>query len=374
MLKVLPDTDNELVVNRAFCNLPFTKLILNGWGDVSMCCYQLTQLGNILGDTSVMDLWNSSTAEAIRQETLRGNLHPICHSWNTCPYMVKEKTPYDFQTLKDIKYPTYLEICLPNTHCNIGGENPSDENPACIMCCRNYDLNKQPMVTDILCEKAKPIMPYLRYLCVLGVAEPFWKDAIFQVFEKLGFKTYKHRIRFTTNTNVICLVERTIQRYFEEVHMSDMDFSIDAATPETYMKIRRADAYDLILKNIRTYMSYRDRNGGPDRHRAIIYNNINLINVNEMTKMVETAADLKVDQLVMLPTHDQCGRVSMGELLLNGKNVKIFKKAAEEARRRAEGLGVNLHYSKPFDVVPPPVEEVVQLTVGNNNAQNPRNR
>jgi hypothetical protein len=109
-------------------------------------------------------------------------------------------------------------------------------------------------------------------------------------------------------------------------------------------------------------MSYRDKFGGSAKHRAIIYNNINIINVHEMTAMVETAADLGVDQLVMLPTHDQCGRVDMGEMLLNHKNVKIFKKAADDARKRAEELGLNLHYSKPFDVVPPPVQ-LVQIGI-----------
>lgn len=361
MLHVLSNPENELVVQKAYCNLPFTKLILNGWGDVSMCCYQLHQLGNVLGDQTVLDIWNSPTAQAIREETLRGNLHPICKTWNTCPYMVQERIPFDFQMLKDHTYPTYLEICLPNTHCNIGGETPSDDNPACIMCCRNYDMKKQPKITDLLCEKAQPIMPYLRHLCVLGVAEPFWKDAIFRVFDKLEFHKYKKRITFTTNTNVICMVERVVERYFEEVYLSEMNFSIDAATPETYNKIRRVDGYDLVIKNIRNYMRRRDKNGGSDRHKAIIYNNINILNVHEMVKMVEAADNLSVDQIVMLPTHDQCGRVSMGELLINDRNVKMFKKYADEARKTADKLGVNLHYSKPFDVVPPTVEELVQI-------------
>jgi hypothetical protein len=330
-------------------------VILNGWGDVSMCCYQLHQLGNVLGGKTVLDIWNSPTAREIREHTNQGKLHPICTSWNTCPFLVQKKWDFEFKVNQDFNYPTYLEICLPNTHCNIGGENPNADNPACIMCCRNYDMKKQPNITHILCEKSKCLMPYLRYLCVLGTAEPFWKDAVFDVFDQLEFHKYKHRITFTTNCNVTCLVEKTINRFFDEVQQSDMSFSIDAASEETYMKIRRIDGYNLVLNNLKMYMKARDQHGGCDRHKAVIYNNINLLNVHEMVKMVETAAMLRMDRIIMLPTHDQCGRVEMGELLLNDKNLKLFKKHSEAAQRRAVQLGVNLHYSHPFDSVPPPV-------------------
>jgi hypothetical protein len=340
---------------KAFCSLPFGKIIMNGNGDLSQCCYQLTQLGSVLGDKTVLELWNSPLAKEIRQSTLNGQLHKVCKSWNTCPFLVQEKEVYTSLAHVNFEYPTYLEICLPNTHCNIGGENPNDEHPACIMCCRNYDMVPQPPITDILCEKAKPVMPYLNYLCVLGIAEPFWKDAVFRVFEKVDFKKYRNQIRFTTNTNVICLVERSIERYFDEVLRSDMNFSIDAASAETYQKIRRVDAYDIVIKNLRYYMQHRDRNGGKTRHQTIIYNNINTINVHEMSQMVETAATLGVDKLIMLPTHDQSGRMLDTQILLNDSNLDIFKKAAEQARKRADQLGVNLWYSKSFSVVPPPV-------------------
>jgi hypothetical protein len=356
--------------HKAFCSLPFTKLILNGWGDVSMCCYQLTQLGNILGDTTVMELWNSDLAKDIRSHTLQNQMHPVCKSWNTCPYLVKDLEPEEFRGYKNYDYPTYLEICLPNTHCNIGGEDPGDDNSACIMCCRNYDFHKQPPITDKLCEKARPLMPYLKHLCVLGVAEPFWKDALFRVFGLIGFAEHKHHIRFTTNTNVTCLTEKVIERYFDEVMESDMQFSVDAGSVDTYQKIRRIDAYNLVVRNIRYYMMFRDRNGGPQRHQAIIYNNINLINVHEMVKMVEMAAELRIDKVIMLPTHDQCGRVHMNDLLLNPRNLKIFKDNSEKAMRRAQQLGVPLFYSKPFDRLPPPVgqelmpsQELVQLNI-----------
>lgn len=364
MLKTIAyENDAMFVKHHSFCSLPYSKLIIDADGNLLHCCYQRIKLGNIFGGVGILDIWNGLLAKEIQETTTKGKLHRVCSAWNTCPFIVGEKYDYEFPVHKDFEYPTCLEICLPNKHCNVGGETPSDSNPACIMCRRNYNINLNQPPTEVLCKYAKPLMPYLRYLCVLGTAEPFWKDAAFHVFKELNYSFYRQNITFTTNTNVICLTEHVVEKFFSEVSKSDISFSLDAATPETYTKIRRVDAYELVLKNIRNYLNHRDENGGPEKHNAYIYNNINLINVHEMPLMVEAAHSVGIDSMIMLPTHDQLGEVSMDELLLNNKNVKIFQKAAEAAKKRAHELGVKLHYSKPFDVVPPSVGQFKELPV-----------
>ena len=359
MIKLQPEGNSHDELHTTFCSLPYTKLILNSWGEVSMCCHQLTQLGKLEKDTNILDLWNSPLAKDIRAQTSQGQLHPVCRSWNSCPYIVKEKVMFPQQMYRNAAYPLYLEICLPDKHCNVGGETPTEDNPACIMCRRNFDIPKQPDITEFLCEKARPLMPYLRYLCVLGIAEPFWKDAAFKMFEKLDFKRYKDGIEFTTNTNGILLKEEVTRRFFETVSMSDISWSLDAATPITHQRLRRLDAFDLITTNLRRWIKIREEYGGKKKHKVCIYNNINLVNVHEMTDMVIQARQWGVDRMVMLPTYDQSGVVKLGELMLCAKNVKIFKKESERAMAKAEEIGMRLEYSKRFDVVPPPVENFV---------------
>jgi len=354
MLKIENTPVNDFVFQHTFCSLPYTKMILNSWGEVSMCCHQLTQLGKIEEDTNILDLWNSPLAKEIRETTTQGNLHKVCSSWNSCPYMVMEKKFGDVLTHKDSKYPTYLEICLPDQHCNVGGLKPTDKNPACIMCRRNFNTPEQKDLTDLLCRKARVLMPYLRELCVLGIAEPFWKDAVFNIFELLEFEKYKNQIKFVTNTNGICLTEKVANKFFEKTNYSELSWSLDSATAITHEKIRRLDTFDLVVKNLRRWIELK-RQFGQHHHQVVIYNNINLLNVHEMTMMVEMAAELQVDKMIMLPTYDQAGVVQLGELLLCQKNVHIFKKCSEMARERANQLNVNLHYSKSFELVPPPV-------------------
>src|SRR5574343_2081159 len=95
-------------------------------------------IGNIL-EQNFDDIWLSNLAEEIRQETLDGNLHKKCQCPG-CPYLPLKK-PYPKQNVVYNEYPTFLEIDLPNTHCNVGGLNPNPiTSPACIMCERASPL------------------------------------------------------------------------------------------------------------------------------------------------------------------------------------------------------------------------------------------
>ena len=353
----------ELETKNVFCGLPFTKLILNSWGDVSMCCHQVTQLGRLTEDVEILDIWNSSLANQIRKDTEQGNLHSVCKSWNSCPFLISEKYLHDVSVHKDLKYPLYIEICLPDKHCNVGGETPDADNPACIMCRRNFHIPDQPDITDFLCRKVYPLMPHLKHLCVLGIAEPFWKDAAFKIMEKLDFQKYKHQCEFRVNTNGICLNEKVATKFFSLADRSDISWSIDAATAVTHRKIRRLDSFDLVLENLRRWIRMRG-----EHHKVSIYNNINMLNVHEMSQMVEIAADVGVDSITLLPTHDQTGVVQLGELVLCEKNLKLFKEESERALETASRIGIKLIYPTRFDILAPKIEvaqsiqNLVQIT------------
>lgn len=198
-------------------------------------------------------------------------------------------------------------------------------------------------------------MPHLRHLCVLGIAEPFWKNAAFNIMDRLEFKRYKHQCEFRANTNGICLNEKLAQRFFAEVEKSDISWSLDAATAVTHRKIRRLDSFALVVDNLKRWIRMRGVN-----HKVTIYNNINMLNVHEMSEMVEMAAEIAVDSIILLPTHDQTGVVQLGELVLCEKNVRIFREESQRALETASKLGVKLIYPTRFDVIPP-AQNLVQL-------------
>ncbi len=308
-------------------------------------------MGGLSKDVEILDVWRGSLAQSIREETTNGNLHEACSCRSTCPFINNERYFYPIPIARRCAYPLALEICLPDSHCNIGGTHPDSKHPACIMCRRNFQTKTSHSNTlEFLCGKAKPLMPYLRQLMVLGTAEPFWKDAAFDVFRILEYHRYKHQCQFYTNTNAICLTDKVLNRFFQEVAYSELDFSIDAASSMTYRKIRRLDVYETVLAHIKRFLELREQHGGKTCHKAMIYNNINLLNVDEMSRMVEVAASLGVDGMKMLPTYTIDNTVKLGELLLCEKNVDIFKECSEQAMVTAQKLQMPLVFPVRFDV------------------------
>ena len=324
-----------------------------------MCCHQSIMLGKLDENTEVLDVWRNSLSNEVRRATFNNEIHAVCASGNSCPYMTKGISPKKFKAYRNFAYPSVLEICLPDTHCNVGGETPTADNPACIMCKRNWVVPDQPNLTDVLCEKSKSLMPYIRELMVLGIAEPFWKDAVFDIYDQLEFHRYRDKVKFHTNTNVICLDAKTIRKFFERTTWSDLAFSFDAATSSTFKKIRRMNVFSSVVRNARNYIRMRDEFGGAEHHKVHIWNNINLLNIDEMTQMVEMAVDIGVDYMVMLPTYNQQGFVDLGELMICDKNVKMFSEAAQKARERADELGLWLYYAGSFNN--PPKNNPVQF-------------
>jgi hypothetical protein len=124
-----------------------------------------------------------------------------------------------------------------------------------------------------------------------------------------------------------------------------------------------------VVENLKRWLKMREDYGGAKKHKVCIYNNINMLNIHEMTRMVELGKEWGVDKMIMLPTYDQSGVVKLGELMLCPKNVKWFKKASEEAMQRANEIGLQLIYSKRFDAVPPSIDvepqNLVQIQIPN---------
>ena len=94
--------------------------------------------------------------------------------------------------------------------------------------------------------------------------------------------------------------------------------SIDAGSRETYKKIRIADAYDLVIKNMIKYSKNRDG----EQHKLHINNNINTINVHECVKMIEDADRIGVDVIQLGPTDPM---EMTQDICVNESNREIFK-------------------------------------------------
>jgi MoaA/NifB/PqqE/SkfB family radical SAM enzyme len=320
-------------MTKTFCDRPFSRIKVTSEGWVSTCCFQDRKcLGNIL-HTSLEEMWNSELAKEIREVTSTGTLHKTCQI-HSCPFFhIKKQTMFPIQLSE---FPINLELDLPNQHCNIGGENPTDEAPACLMCERHLLWVKQEDRLSEICERLRPYVTYLKILHIQGVAESFWKDRIFDVLEWLNLLPGQNQVIVSTTTNSTILNEPRRKRFLR-YPKSHLVFSLDAATPETYRIIRRVDMFHRVKENLLAYS--RERNS-PNQHLSI-HNNINLININEVVGMVELAA-LAGCPIDFNPTY------SAPSICVDEHNASLFKKAQDDILETAAKLSVKVTFMRPL--------------------------
>jgi MoaA/NifB/PqqE/SkfB family radical SAM enzyme len=345
-----------MIALHSYCRLPFVKLQVYADGSVNQCCYQKSFLGNVL-ETPLEEIWFSELAREVRKTTLKGDLHRMCKGWGGCPFITLPREPKQWQVRHEL--PSYIELSLPNTHCNIGGESPAPET-ACFMCPRSAedfwpDIDR----TAELVARIKPMMPHLSLLSIVGLAEPFWKDAAFRVLEQLEFEKHNKRCGFSTFTNGTVLTPERQRRLVDLCPELYVQISLDAATPETYREIRRLDLFDRAVAHIESFLKIR-RPGQFIR----ICNNINTKNVHECVEMVRQAKRLGVDGLTFNPTHNSGNdRAEVLPYLVNPGNAHLFRQAQRDAVAEASRIGMRIDFWRNLDLgiepSPPSEREVL---------------
>lgn len=316
-----------------YCHFPFDKVKINSAGDVTNCCWMNEPIGNILNQT-LEEIWNSNLLLQIRQSVINRLLHANCRG--LCPHNFQ---PLIQKSISQLVYPRLLELDLPNTHCNIGGHNPTPDT-ACIMCSRAMP-NFSPS-SDLSDEVAKAYSKYTRHLQsvhIQGIAEPFWKGRIFRILELLLAPDTLHVSAITNGT---LLSGDNLTRWLH-IPNSRLIISIDAGTPATYKKIRKIAAFDTILNNIDQFNKLKSTN-----QYLQLTANINIHNVHEVEQIVEIAAKYNVNSLELNTT--DIVDDAMSHMVVNANNAHLFHQAQERATILASQLGVRLVILKPLSL------------------------
>jgi MoaA/NifB/PqqE/SkfB family radical SAM enzyme len=342
--------EKESKVIRAYCSLPFTRAKIGPEGNVCFCCHQSPEgvLGNLF-EESFEDLWFSDKAEDVRKSVTSAAIHPVCNTLE-CPFQYTDiEAETQPMNVRATGYPDHLEFDLHGSHCNFGGLRPTPDT-ACIFCPRakpNYHehLDKYPDRTDEIIDKIKHITRYLRIINISGISEPFWKDKIFDVLERLG---HTKDIQIITTTNASVFDRNRQRRFLEMVDHSEICFSVDAATAKTYKRLRQHNFFDRVCSYIKSWCEMR---GDPEKHQVNLHNNINMWNVHEVEDMVLLCKELGVERLILLPTHDCAGtHHNIKNILVNQDNHKIFAEAQQKATKLAEKEGLWLTVARPLNL------------------------
>src|SRR5438132_9384122 len=110
-------------------------------------------------------------------------------------------------------------------------------NQRCIMCVPDGHHGREVLPFERFAAFVDQISPYAEHLTLIG-GEPLMYPRILDVLELLA----QHEIAVTINTNATILNDRVVPKLLA-LHELNLRCSIDAATRETYHKIRGMDAF-----------------------------------------------------------------------------------------------------------------------------------
>jgi MoaA/NifB/PqqE/SkfB family radical SAM enzyme len=339
---------------KVYCTIPFSRIKINADGEYHSCCHQNITFGNIIKeDLTLEESFNKPILNDIRESVIRNELHNVCDTPRCPMYSIKDELHQFGTEIEILKTPIDLELALSSSHCNIGGLNPTPET-ACGMCPRASTtfMENEPNIdlTDMLVDKIKPYMEDIKIINIQGIAEPFWKGKVIEILDELDFEKYNNEILFWSFTNGTVFGEKIQDEFISKVKYANLGFSIDAATPETYKKIRKLDFFKIIERNIKSYIKKTASFKTKERYyKAFTTYNINMINLHEMEEMVRWSHMIGVDRVEFTLTFLGAPEFQLGiENLCNKDNWEIFWEGQRRALEVADELNFKVDFYVPF--------------------------
>jgi len=246
-------------------------------------------------------------------------------------------------SLKSPPPPTSMEL-ETTTICDI--------NPPCVMCYTRMLHTREEKEGRNLDEAAfDKIAPHLRDFEVIslhGIGEPLAGKNLFTILKSID--SHKTKVQF--NSNGLNLSEEK-SRELVKNGLSLINFSVDAATAETYQRIRRVD-FHRVVANIRRLSEIKKEMSA---RRPVIEMNMTLMrsNFEEAGQFVYLARDLGAERvsLGVLNRHFEDYTVKSGDFVFQyhqeiiGLNSAAFRAKIQEARESARTLGIDLSINIP---------------------------
>lgn len=246
------------------CLAPFTNMEVTKAG-IFPCCPAWPTLGS-LGDVrenSLMDIWNGEKFRYLREKMYKNKAEDVC-SVKNCPFMISGSM-IDMDTLDKDKYLVSDELIedIKNqrTELSVGPSKItlSDSgacNLQCIMCGsgENYRHEDEEVKRRTMGE-LKRILPHLRQIRLTGDGDPFFRTDTREFLETFDPVRYPN-VQFIILTNGLLLTPKMWGK-IRHNNISEIWVSVDAATKETYEKIRIGGKWEKLQDNLRMISEIR---------------------------------------------------------------------------------------------------------------------
>lgn len=156
--------------------------------------------------------------------------------------------------------------------------------------CREEWSKSEYMPFEII-KKMAPVFPYVKKTWLFGNGEPLMHPQFQEIGEYIsGFGV---ELCFLTNGQ---LIDDGIARRWAETGIGRVRISIDAATKETYEKLRRGGSFDRLIKAISSVNSWKEKLGV--EKPALGFNFVAMLdNIRELPALVRLARDLGICEI-----------------------------------------------------------------------------
>ncbi len=213
-------------------------------------------------------------------------------------------------------------------------------NLPCQTCVRTFNLHepeRDPLPQEL--REAAQALPALRRVVLHGIGEPLLNK---RLPEMIRFaKAQQAWVLFNSNG---VLLDRTCQDALIDCGLDELRISIDAATPETFRRIRGAAVFERIVSNLRQFVA-RKAERGVSHPCLSLWMVAMQGNLHELPALVDLAADIGIPEVYLQRlVYNGLGVAQQGESL-HGKIEGRAEEIIREAMRRGESRGVVLRAS-----------------------------
>jgi len=216
-------------------------------------------------------------------------------------------------------------------------------NLRCKMCYYSLDYRrkKEQMDLPLFRKIAGEVFPKTRFLYLSCATEPLMNKQFADFVRVTG----EYNLPFTSFcTNGQLLTEKVVRECID-ANISEVIFSIDGATAETYEAIRRGGKWDRLGKNIELLTSMK--RAANTRKPAVRINFTCMqTNIHELPAMVDFAADSGAESLHVrhLVAYGDTTGAYREEMAYR----ELFNAKAEQARRAAAARRIDLFLPDPI--------------------------
>ncbi|MFN8535123.1 MAG: radical SAM protein [Dehalococcoidia bacterium] len=215
-------------------------------------------------------------------------------------------------------------VFVPWTQRSLYVEVTNRCNSLCVHCPRTFNgLHWDRDLTIAEFVAVTDQLPDLERIVLHGLGEPLLNPQLFEMIALLKARG----VRVVFNSNAIALSARLRQRVVQS-GLDEYRVSFDAATPETYAKIRGVPGFGKAVHNVRALLALKQSLGATTPHVSLWFVTIRE-NVQELADFVRLAAEIGAPEI-----HIQ-RLVYFGEGLAVEEQ-SLFHRLADEEQRQID--------------------------------------